>query len=59
MNDEIETKIIQQIESQASHIMRMYENEELEDKMIELAREWFFKGVNWGIQHKNETKQLE
>lgn len=56
MNDEIEPKIIKQIESQASHIMRTYEDDDLEDKIIELAREWFFKGVTWGIDHKNESK---
>ena len=43
-----ETEVIGQIESQASHIMRMYENHELERKMIELAHEWFLKGLAAG-----------
>lgn len=47
-NEKIETEIIPQIESQASHIMRMYENDELEGKMIELAHEWFLKGLAAG-----------
>ena len=41
----IDEKLVDQIKSQASHIMRMYESNEIEDKMIELACEWFIKGT--------------
>lgn len=49
--DSNESKIIDQIESQAKHILRMYEDEELEDKIIELARQWFYKGLKKGLEH--------
>jgi hypothetical protein len=55
-NEKIAAKILPQIESQVSHIVCMYEKDELENKMIELAHEWFYKGVTWGINHKNETE---
>ncbi len=53
-----ETKIIDQLQSQAAHILRFYEEEELEDKIIELGREWFYKGLKTGLEHqqKGEAK---
>jgi len=46
----LEIQIKDRIESQASHLMRTYENEELKYKIIELATEWFFKGIGAASQ---------
>jgi len=54
-----DTQFISQIESQAQHIMRMYEDDELEDKIIELAREWFYKGLKRGLIEAQKNKNKE
>ncbi len=47
----LEVQIIDKIEQQVQHCLRSYENDLLEDKLIELCREWFFKGFIAGINH--------
>jgi hypothetical protein len=56
---EDDSRFIDQIESQAKHLMRMYEDDELEDKIIELAREWFYKGLKRGLIQAKENKNKE
>lgn len=53
-----ETKIIAQIESQVSHLLRMYNNEELKNKIIELAQEWFFNGLIIELPHNEKTTNM-
>ncbi len=55
MSNKIDSSIIKKIESQASHIIRIYEyDDELECKIAELAREWFLKGIAWSAQNNNK-----
>lgn len=56
MNDN-EIKIIDSIRAQAEHIMRMYESHELKEMMINLAREWYCKGVHVGLQHARDERE--
>ncbi len=50
---------LDQINSQADHIMRMYEPHEIKEMMIRLAHEWYMKGVNLGmdivVQHTEDV----
>lgn len=39
-----------QIESQVKHILRMYEDVELEEKFIDLCLEWLNKGLIEGAR---------
>jgi hypothetical protein len=59
MSSELEIRIIDKIESQVKHCFRFYEDHELEDKLIDLCREWFFKGFTGGITHEREQQQKE
>jgi len=47
-----EAKIIDKVEQQVQHCLRTYENDLLEHKLVELVREWFFKGLNEGYKFK-------
>jgi hypothetical protein len=56
----LEVQVIDKIEQQVQHCMRSYDNDLLEDKLIDLVREWFFKGFFGGIEHiqlKQEQKE--
>lgn len=44
-----DNEIMDQIESQVQHVLRMYERHELEAILIELCHGWFFKGFNTGF----------
>ncbi len=54
INIHLTDEVIEQIKSQVDHIMRMYETDELKDKMIELSCEWFLKGI-MQITKENKT----
>jgi hypothetical protein len=47
----LELQVIDKIEQQVQHCLRSYENDLLEDKLICLVKEWFFKGFFGGIEH--------
>lgn len=53
MKDE-EIYIKEKLQSQIEHIFRFYENNELEDKMYDLAYEWYVKGFYAGIKHNKK-----
>ena len=57
----LEIQIIDKIEQQVQHCLREYENDLLEDKLIDLVKEWFFKGFSGGVgyQQGKEQKQRE
>lgn len=58
----LEVQVIDKIEQQVQHCMRSYENNLLEDKLIDLVLEWFLKGFFGGIEHiqlKQEQKEDE
>lgn len=58
----LELQVIDKIEQQVQHCFRSYENDLLEDKLIDLVRDWFFKGFFGGIEHiqlKQEQKEDE
>jgi len=59
VNSRLEVQIIDKIEHQVQHCLRSYENDLLEDKLIDLVKEWFFKGFKGGIgyQQDKEPKQ--
>ena len=44
----IKVQVIDKIEQQVQHCMRMYENDLLETKLIDLIFEWYFKGCLTG-----------
>ncbi len=54
---EIIENVIRQIESQASHIMRNYEDEELEEHIIKLSLEWYTKGLEAARKHKEKEEK--
>ncbi len=51
----LEIQIIDKIEQQVQHCLREYENDLLEDKLIDLAKEWFFKGFFSGRDYEQEN----
>lgn len=55
----LEVQIIDKIEQQVQHCLRSYENDLLEDKLIDLVKEWFFKGFKNGIIYENDKNQGE
>jgi hypothetical protein len=50
----LEVQIIDKIEQQVQHCLRSYENDLLEDKLIDLVREWFFKGFKDGMGYAQQ-----
>ena len=48
INSHLTDEVMDKIKSQVVHIMRMYEDVELGDKMLELSCEWFLKGIMEG-----------
>lgn len=48
----LEIQIIDSIEQKVQHVLRSYENEPLEDKLIDLVKEWFFKGFFSGRDYE-------
>lgn len=48
----LEIQIIDKIEQQVQHCIRSFENEPLEDKLIDLVKEWFFKGFFSGRDYQ-------
>lgn len=55
INIHLTDEVIDKIKSQADHIMRMYETDELRDKMIELSCEWFLKGIMHAVEKDSKT----
>jgi hypothetical protein len=53
----LEVQVIDKIESQVKHCFQFYEDNQLEDKLIDLVREWFFKGFFGGIEHIQLKKE--
>ena len=41
---------VSQMESQIQHIFRMYEDNEVQFKLLELCIEWYEKGMKKGVQ---------
>lgn len=48
-----------QIESQVKHILRFYEEVELEEKMIDLCLEWLNKGIIEGARVARNVDQQQ
>lgn len=48
-----------QIESQVKHILRFYEDVELEGKFIDLCLEWLNKGIIEGARVARKVDQQE
>lgn len=55
----LEVQIIDKIEQQVQHCLRSYENDLLEDKLIDLVKEWFFKGFHGGMTHFEDRARNE
>jgi len=52
-----EFRVTKQVESQVQHILRDYEGQALEDKIIDLALEWYRKGVIDGARIVKESNK--
>lgn len=57
MEKRLEIQIIDKIEQQVQHCLRTHEGDLLEDKLIDLAKEWFFKGFTGGLTYEREQRE--
>lgn len=53
----LEIQVIDLIEQGVQHCLRRYENDLLEDKLITLVKEWFFKGFKDGISYAQQGEK--
>jgi hypothetical protein len=53
----LEIQIIDKVEQQTQHCLREYEGDLLEDKLIDLVKEWFFKGFTGGLTYEREQRE--
>lgn len=52
----LEIQIIDKIEQQVDHCFNTHEDEHLKDKLIDLVKEWFFKGFFEGKDYENQRR---
>lgn len=55
----LEVQIIDKIEQKVQHVLRSYENNALEDKLIDLVKEWFFKGFFCGRDYEMRNEDMQ
>jgi hypothetical protein len=57
LEQRLEIQIIDKIEQQVQHCLREYQNNLLEDKLINLVKEWFLKGFFEGKEYHQQKEQ--